>query len=492
MPRRGKKQARTTFSNSWRAKIEAHETFSHDSLDHLGYDWSRIGDPEGAPVRPLKIYAPETAEEVASVIRDANRLGEKLTVRSKGHSSNNLVLSDRGSVLLMQMMDGILEVDTDNLTATVEGGAIAAQIDDHLAQLGYGLPIVGDHKDITVGGFSSVGGISPGSHRYGMFVDNVVSIEYVTWDGEIRHVNRTDGLPELRRVLGGLGKWGVIVKMTVRIRAVDKYGTILRNHIKRYRSIDDFIEGSTALLENPPEDSVLMRGVWADLRKPSGKRIRLGTFSVYRDTPQTGWKRMRNRISYGLLHGLGYWAGRLPKKLDLIVKQIGTLRGALFTPKFGSIKYVETFADRILEATVGEPWRSFILLPKVDEGYRDLFREAHDFMIDVRERHDCFTYIAIYLKGIDSPYLARDEPGRRYVEFLFVVGQTEKMNDEILEEVAAGLDDICIRHGGLRYMHTRTSKDPLRFRLVNPNTYWAEQYEAAGPAPAAVPVQTGA
>lgn len=36
VPRRGKQQARTTFSNSWRAKIEAHETFSHDSLDHLG------------------------------------------------------------------------------------------------------------------------------------------------------------------------------------------------------------------------------------------------------------------------------------------------------------------------------------------------------------------------------------------------------------------------------------------------------------------------
>ena len=113
-------------------------------------------------------------------------------------------------------------------------------------------------------------------------------------------------------------------------------------------------------------------------------------------------------------------------------------------------------------------------------------------MIDVRERHECFTYIAVYLKGINSEYLARDEPGRRYVEFLFVVGQTEKMNDEILEEVAAGLDDICIRHGGLRYMHTRTSKDPERWRLVNPNTYWAEQYEAAGPAPAAVPAQTGA
>lgn len=478
MRRRAPKE-RVTFSDSWRSRIEAHETFSHDSIDHLGYDWSRIGDPDARPVRPLKIYAPETTDEVAQVIRDARRLGETLTVRSKGHSSNDLVLSDRGSVLLMQMMNRILDVDAERLTATVEGGAIAATIDDHLAKLGYGLPIVGDHKDITVGGFSSVGGISPGSHRHGMFVDNVESIEYVTWEGEIRTVERSERILELRRVLGGLGRWGVITKMTVRITPVDKYGTVLRNHLRRYRHLDAFIDETSALLEQPPDDSLLQRGVWVDMRKPSGKRIRFGTFSVYRKTPQTAWKRLRNQISYGFLHGLGYWAGRLPKKIDEAVKQIGTLRGALFTPKFGSIKFIETFADRILEATVGDPWRTFILLPKADSGYRDLFREAHDFMIDTRERLDCFTYIAIYLKGIDSPYLARDEPGQRYVEFLFVVGQTEKMNAEILEEVATGLDDIVIRHGGLRYMHTRTSRDPERRRLVNPNTFWAEQYAAA-------------
>ena len=32
-------------SKSWRGKIESHETFSHDSLDSLGYDWERIGNP---------------------------------------------------------------------------------------------------------------------------------------------------------------------------------------------------------------------------------------------------------------------------------------------------------------------------------------------------------------------------------------------------------------------------------------------------------------
>ena len=35
------------------------------------------------------------------------------------------------------------------------------------------------------GGFASVGGISPGSHRFGMFIDNVLEIEFVDWDGNV-------------------------------------------------------------------------------------------------------------------------------------------------------------------------------------------------------------------------------------------------------------------------------------------------------------------
>ena len=35
-------------------------------------------------------------------VKEVKELGQKLTVRSKGHSSNDLVLSDHGAVLLMQ------------------------------------------------------------------------------------------------------------------------------------------------------------------------------------------------------------------------------------------------------------------------------------------------------------------------------------------------------------------------------------------------------
>ena len=179
-------------SKSWRGKIESHETFSHDSLDSLGYDWERIGNPKIPPKFPFKVYMPRSPEDVADAVRECKQLGQELKVRSKGHSSNDLVLADRGAVLLMQGMDQIIDVDEDNLAATVQGGAISALIDDHLAPLGLGLPVIGDHRDITVGGFASVGGISPASHRFGMFIDNVLALQFVNWDGEIKRCSPTE------------------------------------------------------------------------------------------------------------------------------------------------------------------------------------------------------------------------------------------------------------------------------------------------------------
>src|SRR5829696_4058343 len=181
-----------TASTTWRGKIESHETFSHDSIESLGYDWERIGNPKIEPKFPFKVYLPRTPQDVADAVRECKELGQPLKVRSKGHSSNDLVLSEGGAVLLMQGMDQILSVDEDGLTATVQGGAISALIDDHLAQLGLGLPIIGDHRDITVGGFASVGGISPASHRFGMFIDNVLALEFVNWDGEIKRCSRDE------------------------------------------------------------------------------------------------------------------------------------------------------------------------------------------------------------------------------------------------------------------------------------------------------------
>src|SRR4029079_14004850 len=63
---------------SGRMKITSHETFDHDSIVSLGYDWSRIANPETQPKLPLKVYLPQSTEDLVKIVKEARQLGETL------------------------------------------------------------------------------------------------------------------------------------------------------------------------------------------------------------------------------------------------------------------------------------------------------------------------------------------------------------------------------------------------------------------------------
>ncbi len=464
-------QSPTKGLPAWKRGINSHEAFTHDSIDSLGYDWERISNPSIAPKFPLKVYLPQTTEDIVKVVKEVKQLGEKLAIRAKGHSSNGLVLAEGGSVLLTEKLDDIIEIDTENMTATVQGGIVSANVDEALAQQGYGLPIIGDHNHVTVGGFCSVGGISPASHRFGLFVDTVQRFEYVNWDGEVITCSRDQNSDQFYRVLGGMGKHGVIATVTVRIIKVDKYGIVLRNNQRHFRNVKAFIKASGARLRDPG-DAHYERGVWVDVPLKGGRRLKLGQFSAYHPTEQTPYKSSRDKVAYNALHTLGFLGGRLPKKLDRTLKTVGQL-GVLFSPKYACSKNVEFFADKILDSTVGEPSRMFIILAPLDH-YDELFRKGYELMLDYRESTGCFTFVSVYVKSIRSAYLANGSDKDAFSELMFFNGVTDKLTPEVLDEVATKLDDLAIAHGAFRYMHTKTSQDPERLSKIDPNHQYSK------------------
>jgi hypothetical protein len=57
---------------------------------------------------------------------------------------------------------------------------------------------------------------------------------------------------------------------------------------------------------------------------------------------------------------------------------------------------------------------------------------------------------------------------------MFYVGVNNKnMTDEILEQMTSDFDDITIKHGGFRYMHSKTVKDH-RLARIDPNAHYAK------------------
>ncbi|MGH3431661.1 MAG: FAD-binding oxidoreductase, partial [Thermocrispum sp.] len=230
-------------------RSRGHHAFSHDALSGLAYDWERVGDPEVAARWPFKVYLPRSTDDVVRAVREARAAGERLIVRGSGHSSNGLVTADGGAVLLTELLNRVVELDERGLTCTIQPGARLAEVDRQLGRRGLGLTVVGDHEELTAGGFASVGGISPASHRFGLFVDTVSELEYVDWDGQLHRCGRGDAA--FRRVLAGLGRHGVITELTVDVQRIHKHETLLRNHRYVTGRLPEFLSRAAALVRSP-------------------------------------------------------------------------------------------------------------------------------------------------------------------------------------------------------------------------------------------------
>ena len=447
--------------------VNPHEAFRHDDLDSFGYDWSRAADPGCAPKRPLKLLLPETAEEVADLLSAMTEEERRaLRIRGKGHSSNDLVLSeDRNcTVLCMEFMNRI-RVSGD--TVTLQAGAVLSEADAILAEYGLGFPVIGDHNEISAAGFASVGGVSAASHREGLFVDNVTAVQYVTRRGRVRI--RTVTQPRrVRLLLARCGRGGVITEITCRVVPIDKRRKILRNQRAFYSDFRAFLSAARELMCMPSgvaPAGFMERGLWMD--QPIGRRIFcVGQTSIYREVPPSWRGAFWNAVSHGYLHALGRVAGRLPARLDRLVQLLG-VAGLILSPRWSSVRNIETFSDSVIDASVGDPSRMLIAFVP-DAKFESVATRLYDLLREYREKTGCFTYIALYVKTIRSRFL-QCTVGSPCWEIVMYLGlRPSVLTDDLLEEIVEVIDGVCVENGARRYMHTRTSKrfgeqvDPAR------------------------------
>jgi hypothetical protein len=271
-----------------------------------------------------------------------------------------------------------------------------------------------------------------------------------------------------------------MTSLTVRIVRADKFRTVLANDRFVTTDFDAFVERSGQLIREPGDETLMERGAWADLPLPVGS-VRLGQFSSYHETQQNPLKSLYDRVAYGYQQFLGYWAGRLPSALDEFVKYVG-MGSVLLPPGYGTAKNIERFTDQVLDSTVGDPTRMFIVLAPV-EHYETLLRELTQLALRERKASGAVTFVSVYVKAISSDYLSGSGgEKKRHCELMLYLGvNPQKMTDTVLRQLVAGIDELAVRHQAFRYMHSMTSADPDIRRRVDPNALYDEDYSATAP-----------
>jgi Fe-S oxidoreductase/FAD/FMN-containing dehydrogenase len=197
--------ARVTFERRER-RLYGHDIAAMPSLVR-----PLVGD-----TTPDAVAQPTSEEQLIELVRWATGRGVPLTPRGKGSSGyGGAIPVKKGIVVDLYRLRGVVAIDREALTVTVEPGITWEQLDRELAKKGLTLRLYPtSYPSSSVGGWLAQGGAGIGSYEYGWFAGNVVSVRVVLAGGAVRELSGVDvGL-----VADAEGTTGIISQVTVRVR----------------------------------------------------------------------------------------------------------------------------------------------------------------------------------------------------------------------------------------------------------------------------------
>jgi FAD/FMN-containing dehydrogenase len=201
------------------------------------------------------------AADVAHAVKFARANDLVVAVRGGGHNVGGRALCDRGLVIDLSVMRGVL-VDPDRRTARVQGGATLADVDRETHRFGLAVPL-GVVSRTGVGGLTLGGGVGWLVRKYGLTCDNVLSFEVVTAEGHTLTASAEENPDLFWALRGGGGNFGVVTSFLYRahpvstvlggliVHARDQAGPVLRHYRSVMASAPDELTAYAGLVTTP-------------------------------------------------------------------------------------------------------------------------------------------------------------------------------------------------------------------------------------------------
>jgi FAD/FMN-containing dehydrogenase len=183
-----------------------------------GYDAARAIWNGAIDRRPACIARCTGVADLVAAVRFARERELLVAVRSGGHGVGGHALCEGGLVIDLSPMKGI-RVDPVARTARAEAGVLWGELDRE-TQL-HGLATVGGIVTHTgIAGLTLGGGIGWLMRKHGATVDNLVSVDLVTADGEVLTASEDENPDLFWGVRGGGGNFGIVTSFEYRLHPV--------------------------------------------------------------------------------------------------------------------------------------------------------------------------------------------------------------------------------------------------------------------------------
>ena len=193
------------------AKDEISADYDHDEMTEYGH------------FMPEAVLQALSTDDVREVLRYCNRRRIPVTPRGAGTGlCGGCVAICGGVVLSTEKMKKVLEVDTRNMTATLEPGVLLMEFPKALEGTGLFYPPDPGEKTATMGGnaMTNAGGMR--AVRYGVTRDYVLGMEVVLADGSVlelggKTVKTSSGYSLIDLMIGSEGTLGFLTRLTVKL-----------------------------------------------------------------------------------------------------------------------------------------------------------------------------------------------------------------------------------------------------------------------------------
>ncbi|MFJ5762040.1 FAD-binding oxidoreductase [Neobacillus sp. NPDC093182] len=213
-------------------------------------------------------FFPKTEQEISAVLEYANTNDHSVFIMGGGTKRGYGGMLEKADILLsLAQYTGIVEHNPGDMTLTVKAGTSFQEIQNYLAPYKQKIPLDPfSPKHATIGGIVSANDSGPKRLGYGSARDNVIGLRMVYPDGTLirsggKVVKNVAGYDMNKLFIGAMGTLGVVSQVTVKLRPIAKYESILfvsfsERNVEEIRAfaatvLDSMIEPISLELLNP-------------------------------------------------------------------------------------------------------------------------------------------------------------------------------------------------------------------------------------------------
>lgn len=225
-----------------------------------GYDESRSIWNAMIDRHPAAIVRAAGAADVIQAVAFAGEHRLLLAVRGGGHNIAGNAVCEGGLMLDLSRMKSV-RIDPFARTARVEPGATLGDFDREAQAFGLATP-TGINSTTGVAGLTLGGGFGWLSRKFGLTIDNLLSVDLVTAQGKLVHASDRENEDLFWAVRGGGGNFGVVTSFEFRLHPVgpEVLSGLIVHPFARAKEI---LQGYRRVVAEAPEELTC----WVVLRK---------------------------------------------------------------------------------------------------------------------------------------------------------------------------------------------------------------------------------